>query len=111
MFNPYDPDKEMTSLNGIVSIPKQGMLTCNQLAVMGRVAEEREDWCVLIRPFVQTPCGCQSTVPTAAPTKSSQPPVSEDTALGIQGSSAYDMRNVAAVLLVVALNSAWQVTF
>ena len=61
MFNPYDPDKEMTSLNGIVSIPKQVALACNQLAVM-------------VQPFFHEP---------------SQPPFSNDTTLIIQGSCAH----------------------
>ncbi|KAG7362701.1 hypothetical protein IV203_026061 [Nitzschia inconspicua] len=69
--NPCGPDREMTKVDGIVSIPMQGMFSCQELSIMGRVAEEDEDWCVLIRPFVQTPCGCQSTVPTSSPTAGS----------------------------------------
>jgi hypothetical protein len=71
--NPCGPNKEMTKMDGVVSVPSEGMFSCQELAIMGRVAEEDEDWCVLIQPFVQTPCGCRSTVPTAAPTM--EPPI------------------------------------
>jgi hypothetical protein len=103
--NPCGPDKEMTELKGMVSIPQQGMLTCNELAIMGRVAEENEDWCVLIRPFVQTPCGCQSTVPTDAPSslapRFTQIPESNDAEQDIQDSGAFSTRIISQVLGVV----------
>ena len=108
--NPCGPDKEMTNLNGIVSIPQQGMLPCNQLAVMGRVLEENEDWCVLIRPFVQTPCGCQSTVPTEAPTslEPSQPPAFEESSANLEDSGTHG-HNVFLAILSMILTT-WKVS-
>lgn len=83
--NPCGPDKEMTKMDGVVSVPMQGLFYCQELAIMGRVAEENEDWCVLIQPFVQTPCACRSTVPTTAP--SIRPPTIGFDAAGLQDSA------------------------
>jgi hypothetical protein len=86
--SPCGPDKEMTKMDGVVSIPMQGMLTCLELSTMGRVAKEDEDWCLLIRPFVQKPCGCKSTGPTTAPSlEPASTPDLEVTVREISGSS------------------------
>jgi hypothetical protein len=65
--NPCGPDREITKFDGMVSIPTEGVFSCQELTLMGRAIEQDQDWCVLIRPFVQTPCGCRSTFPTMAP--------------------------------------------
>jgi hypothetical protein len=71
--NPCGRDREMTQLSGMVNVPSQGLFSCQELAIMGRVATEDEDWCLLIKPFVQTPCGCQAMGPTSAPTEAPEP--------------------------------------
>jgi hypothetical protein len=78
--NPCGEDRAMTIFTGMVSIPTLGVFSCQELLDLGDAGNITGSLCVVASSFVQTPCGCQATVPTVAP--SGGPPTSNQPATG-----------------------------
>ena len=67
------PGKIHTELNNSVSVPTQGIYTCEELIDMGKNGIlDNNGICLLVQTSAQTPCGCQIDGPTMAPTESTQ---------------------------------------
>mmetsp|Transcript_13646 Transcript_13646/g.31823 ORF Transcript_13646/g.31823 Transcript_13646/m.31823 type:complete len:667 (+) Transcript_13646:143-2143(+) len=95
------PGKIHTEDSKYVSVPTQGIYTCQRLLDMGKKGTLDENGiCLLVQTSAQTPCGCVPDSPTPAPTDSSDRGSSAFSSLrsGLQYSLAASAATTAIVL-------------
>jgi hypothetical protein len=109
--------REVTMPDGVVSIPAQGEFTCSELeesASMGLISPAQ---CLLVFPFVQSPCGCEDSGsdPVPAPTDTpadptpspSDPPVESTPEPTTTPSSAEDCSTIGTLFFVSFFTSSF----
>jgi hypothetical protein len=101
------PDKTHTDDTNFVSVPTQGIYSCQELIAMGQNGTLDENGiCVLVQLSAKIPCGCVADGPTATPGDSTMPPTGMDANEEQQESGAAVRFSLAASLAALAVVAA-----
>mmetsp|Transcript_9480 Transcript_9480/g.23264 ORF Transcript_9480/g.23264 Transcript_9480/m.23264 type:complete len:646 (+) Transcript_9480:377-2314(+) len=106
------PDKTHTDDTNFVSVPTQGIYSCQELIAMGQNGTLDENGiCVLVQLSAKIPCGCVADGPTATPGDPTMPPTGMDADEEQQESGAavrFSLAaSIAALAVVAAANFSW----
>lgn len=100
------PEKIHTELNNSVSVPTQGIYTCQELLDMGKKGIlDNNGICLLVQTSAQTPCGCRADGPTMAPTESAQ--VDDTSSSSSFNSGMHDLAASAATTVLLMTLFSW----
>ena len=101
------PGKTQTIASKLVSVPTQGIFSCEELIELGRDGSlDEKGICLLVQLSAQTPCGCVVDGPTTAPTSlEGEEAAAADSGAATQNSLTAVLATVAAT--VTALYMSW----